>query len=100
MPQRRVMITGAGSGLGRALAERYAAAGWAIACADIHAGRAAETVPALTGQGHFPLAVADGADDRFRARTESRGEGNGCGSKYCVGGSPESIHNKHRNKVQ
>ena len=67
MSQRRVLITGAGSGLGRALAERYAAAGCAIACADIHAGRAAETVAALPGQGHFALTVDVGDDDSFQA---------------------------------
>ncbi|PKM14927.1 MAG: short chain dehydrogenase [Gammaproteobacteria bacterium HGW-Gammaproteobacteria-2] len=67
MSQRRVLITGAGSGLGRALAERYAAAGCAIACADIHAGRAAETVAALPGQGHLALAVDVGDDDSFQA---------------------------------
>src|SRR3546814_9452144 len=74
MPQRRVLITGAGSGLGRALAERYAAAGWAIACADIHAGRAAETVAALPGQGHFALAVDVGDDDSFQAMQEAVAE--------------------------
>lgn len=74
MSQRRVLITGAGSGLGRALAERYAAAGCAVACADIHAGRAAETVAALPGQGHFALAVDVGDDDSFQAMQAAVGE--------------------------
>src|SRR3546814_17739720 len=67
MPQRRVLITGAGSGLGRALAERYAAAGWAIARADIHAGPAADTAAALPGPGHFATAGDVGDDHIFHA---------------------------------
>ena len=42
-----MLITGAGSGLGRALAGRYAGAGYAVACADIVPGRAEETVAKL-----------------------------------------------------
>jgi NAD(P)-dependent dehydrogenase (short-subunit alcohol dehydrogenase family) len=33
-PPRRILITGAGGGLGRALALRYAKAGWKVACTD------------------------------------------------------------------
>ena len=41
---RSVVITGAGSGVGRASALRFAAAGDQIICADIMDGWAAETV--------------------------------------------------------
>ncbi|MGN8199329.1 SDR family oxidoreductase [Salinisphaera sp. RV14] len=37
---KRMAITGAGSGLGRALALRYARAGWRVAVTDIQTGRA------------------------------------------------------------
>ena len=57
-----VLITGAGSGLGRALAQRYAGQGHAVACADIALERAQETVAKLPGTGHFALPV-DVADD-------------------------------------
>lgn len=67
MTQRNVLITGAGSGLGRALAERYALAGCAVACADINLERARETVAALTGSGHSAHQVDVGNDASFEA---------------------------------
>lgn len=65
MQQRRVLITGAGSGLGRALAFVFAENGWRVACADINIDAANETVRRLTefGVGAMPLWV-DVADDR------------------------------------
>ena len=62
MAQRRVLITGAGSGLGRALAQRYARAGYAVGCADIRLERAQETVALLGGAPHLALAVDIGDD--------------------------------------
>ena len=59
---RRVLITGAGSGLGRALAERFAAAGDRVACVDVDAGRSERTRAQLAGDGHLALA-ADVASD-------------------------------------
>ncbi len=41
--EKRVFITGAASGLGRALAIKFAGMGWKIAIADIHLERLAET---------------------------------------------------------
>jgi NADP-dependent 3-hydroxy acid dehydrogenase YdfG len=66
MSQRRVLITGAGSGLGRALARRYARAGDAVACADIRLDRAEETVAELSGTAHFACLV-DIAEDASMA---------------------------------
>ena len=57
MTSRRVLITGAGSGLGRALAFRYAEAGWRVACADIRIERARETVALITGFGIGAMAL-------------------------------------------
>lgn len=64
---RRVLITGAGSGLGRALAFRYAEAGWRVACADIRLDRAEETVGLITGFGigAMALQVDVGNDESF-----------------------------------
>lgn len=70
MSQRKVLITGAGSGLGRALAQRYAAAGCAVACADLVPERAEETVAALPGQGHAAFQVDVGSDESY-ARFEN-----------------------------
>jgi NAD(P)-dependent dehydrogenase (short-subunit alcohol dehydrogenase family) len=62
MAQRRVLITGAGSGLGQALAQRYARAGDRVACVDLDAARAELTRAALPGSGHLAL-VANVASD-------------------------------------
>lgn len=66
MAGRRVLITGAGSGLGRALAHVYAERGACVACVDLHADRAEETRRMLPGGGHLAL-VADVGDDAAMA---------------------------------
>ena len=67
MSQPRVLITGAGSGLGRALALRYARDGHAVACADIVPERAQETLALLPGTGHHALKVDVGDDASMEA---------------------------------
>jgi NADP-dependent 3-hydroxy acid dehydrogenase YdfG len=56
---KRALITGAGSGLGLALAKRYARAGYVIAVADLNADRAEAAVAALKAinPGHFSVTV-------------------------------------------
>lgn len=71
MSSKRVLITGAGSGLGRALAQRYATAGFAVACADIRPERAEETVATLPGTGHFALPVDVGDDASVEAMRDA-----------------------------
>lgn len=51
MTQARIFITGGASGLGRALAERYAAAGWRVLIGDLNVERLAETVAAIGAAG-------------------------------------------------
>ena len=63
MAQRRVLITGAGSGLGLALAQRYARAGDRVACVDIDAARAELARAALPGSGHLAIAANVASDD-------------------------------------
>ncbi len=60
---RRVLITGAGSGLGRALAGRYAGSGARVACADLISERAESTRAALSGSGHLACTVDVGSDE-------------------------------------
>jgi len=59
MSEKRALITGAGSGLGLALARRYCRAGYVIAVADVNLQRAEAAVAELAAirPGHFALAV-------------------------------------------
>jgi NAD(P)-dependent dehydrogenase (short-subunit alcohol dehydrogenase family) len=61
--QRRVLITGAGSGLGQALAQRYARSGARVACVDLSVERSDATRVALPGAGHLALAANVGSDE-------------------------------------
>ncbi|MFO1495979.1 MAG: SDR family NAD(P)-dependent oxidoreductase [Lysobacterales bacterium] len=67
MSGRRVLITGAGSGLGRELARVYAERGDRVACVDLNAERAEETRRLLPGGGHLALVADVGADAAMAA---------------------------------
>ena len=67
MAARRVLITGAGSGLGRELALRYAALGNRVAAVDLDADRADETCKMLSGGGHLALVADVGSDSAMAA---------------------------------
>ena len=67
MAGRRVLITGAGSGLGRELALRYAERGNRVACVDLYADRAEETMKMLPGGGHLALVADVGSDAAMAA---------------------------------
>ncbi len=58
-----VVVTGAGSGIGREICVRFAEAGARIAAVDLNTATAEETVSMLAGTGHFTSAVdvSDGA---------------------------------------
>ena len=55
------LITGAGSGLGAAMANRFAQAGWRVIVTDQHADRAETVAAGLAGSGHAarPLDVTE-----------------------------------------
>jgi NAD(P)-dependent dehydrogenase (short-subunit alcohol dehydrogenase family) len=50
-PHKRILITGAGSGLGRALSVEFAKMGWKIAVAEINRERAKETADLVNKEG-------------------------------------------------
>ncbi|MFN4128605.1 MAG: SDR family NAD(P)-dependent oxidoreductase [Paracoccaceae bacterium] len=51
------IVTGAGSGIGRAIAERFAAEGMAVLCADLNETAAKAVADALTASGHEARAL-------------------------------------------
>ena len=57
-----IVVTGAGSGIGREISVRFAEAGACIAAVDLNAGTAEETVSMLAGSGHLAseVDVSDG----------------------------------------
>jgi NAD(P)-dependent dehydrogenase (short-subunit alcohol dehydrogenase family) len=69
MSRPRALITGAGSGLGRALALRYARAGYDIGVADLKRERADAVVAELAALGgtHYPFFVDVGDDASVEA---------------------------------
>lgn len=67
MTGQRVLVTGAGSGLGRELALFYAHRGDRVACVDLHAERADETLRLLPGGGHQALVADVGSDAAMAA---------------------------------
>jgi short-subunit dehydrogenase len=56
-PGKRVVITGAGSGLGRALALEFAKRNWSVAIAEINDERAKETAEMVKRDGGNPLTI-------------------------------------------
>jgi len=54
---KRIVVTGAGSGIGRATAEKCGAEGARVICADIHAESAEATVAAIVAAGGEAVAV-------------------------------------------
>lgn len=76
-PSRRIVITGAASGLGRAIALRYAREGWRVAIADLHEARMAETLTLVEqagGSGFTQCCDVRSADDfsALAARVQER----------------------------
>ncbi len=67
MTSRRVLVTGAGSGLGLALAQRYARTGARVACVDLTVERAEVGRASLAGDGHLALAADVGDDAAMQA---------------------------------
>jgi NAD(P)-dependent dehydrogenase (short-subunit alcohol dehydrogenase family) len=63
---KRILITGAGSGLGQALALRFAKHGMQVACVDINLERAQGTLASLSGEGHAVFSADVSNDDSMQ----------------------------------
>lgn len=63
---RIALVTGAGAGIGRAIAMEWASRGGTVLCSDVTAAAVQETLLALDGGGHFAFAmdVSDAASIR------------------------------------
>src|ERR1700677_1271679 len=70
---RAALVTGAGSGIGRAVAVRLAAEGCAVACTDVNQETASETAGQIAAQGGD--AVAFRVDVRDRAEVQAALDG-------------------------
>ncbi len=57
-PQKRLMVTGAGSGLGLAMARHFAAEGWRVAVTDLDADRASAALAEVRSAGGQGFAAA------------------------------------------
>lgn len=55
--RRAIFITGGASGIGRAIAVKFACEGWQVGLGDVNEAGMAETLGALAGKGHFSHAL-------------------------------------------
>jgi NAD(P)-dependent dehydrogenase (short-subunit alcohol dehydrogenase family) len=67
------LVTGGGSGIGRAYCEAMAEFGADVACNDIDGKRAQETVDLITKYGHRAIAIKADAAKKLKSITWSPG---------------------------
>jgi NAD(P)-dependent dehydrogenase (short-subunit alcohol dehydrogenase family) len=65
---RSIIVTGAGQGIGRAIAERFARDGGSVVVADVRGDNVREVADALTSEGHRAIAVQVDVTDAVQVK--------------------------------
>jgi NAD(P)-dependent dehydrogenase (short-subunit alcohol dehydrogenase family) len=90
------LVTGAGSGMGRAMAERFAAEGAEVVVVDRDAGAAQATLDRI-GNAHG-MARGAGDDSTFLSTTQASGKCRGMASSTTRRARPSAHGNRRRAK--
>jgi len=96
---RAALVTGAGSGIGRATATLLARDGARVACSDINADAAAETVEQIGKEGGHAIAIPCDVSDAESARAAVDRSADELGGLHVVANVAGVLHIEHTARV-